>query len=82
MGLVRAFSNAGVREVVAYRGKVPDSFVTLEFVEAFYESYLSTGEAETALASAQRRAASANISEEFWSSYFVTKSSMTDFQSK
>ena len=71
MGLARAFFLAGARQVVVYRGPLPDEEHTIAFVRDFYSDYTRTKRADVALAAAQRAAHEAGVSEDFWSQYYV-----------
>lgn len=73
VGLARAFHMAGALEVVCYRGGVPDTARTVRFTLDFYKNYLECREADQALAASQRKAASEEVPEEFWASYYVMK---------
>lgn len=68
-----AFYIAGAREVVCYRGGVPDTARTVRFTLDFYKNYLECKEADQALAATQRKAASEGVPEEFWASYYAMK---------
>ena len=72
-GLTNAFLKAGVREVVAYSGLLNDNLVTCRFVDAFYEEYVQSFEADTALKAAQLKMIEARVNENFWSRYIVVK---------
>ena len=71
VGLARAFFFAGARQVVVYRGPLPDKKHTVAFVRDFYASYTRTKRADVALAEAQRAAAEAGFPEDFWAQYYV-----------
>lgn len=73
VGLTRAFLIAGVRNIVAYNGEVPDSKVTCDFVKAFYEEWVVSGEADTALREAQIRMLENGVHHDFWSCYKVIR---------
>ena len=72
-GLTNAFIKAGVREVVAYSGPLNDNSITCDFVEAFYEEYVQSFEADTALKAAQLKMIEAGVNENFWSRYTVVR---------
>ena len=71
VGLARAFFLAGVRQVVVYRGPLPDTDQTTAFVRRFYEEYNRTMRADVSLAAAQRTSHEAGVAEDFWSQYYV-----------
>ena len=71
VGLARAFFNAGARQVVVYRGPLPDTEHTTAFVRDFYAEYIRTNRADVALAAAQRAAHEAGVPEDFWAQYYV-----------
>ena len=71
VGLARAFFLAGARQVVVYRGPLPDTTHTTEFVRHFYESYAQENRADKALAAAQRAAHKEGVTEDFWAQYYV-----------
>lgn len=73
VGLARAFLIAGARQVVAYRGKLPDEEHTIDFVKCFYKEYFRSRRAEDALASAQSSASKAGALKEFWAAYYLMK---------
>lgn len=73
VGLARAFFLAGARQVVVYRGALPDTKQTTVFVRDFYETYLHTQLAEKALAEAQKHAYEKGFSEDFWAQYYLMK---------
>ena len=73
VGLTRALLMAGVRNVVAYRGVVPDSAVTCAFVNAFYEEWVRCREADTALRFAQIKMLENGIHHDFWAGYIVIR---------
>lgn len=73
VGLTRAFLMAGARNVIAYRGEVPDTEITCAFVNAFYEDWVNSHEADTALRSAQIRMLESGIHHDFWAGYSVTR---------
>ena len=72
-GLTNAFLKAGVREVVAYRGRLNDNLDTCRFVDAFYKEYTQSFEADTALKAAQLKMIEDNVCEDFWSRYTVIR---------
>lgn len=69
VGLTRAFLIAGVRNVVAYTGEVPDSDVTC----AFYEEWVNHREADTALRAAQINMLENGVHHNFWAGYKVIR---------
>ena len=71
MGLARAFFFAGARQVVVYRGSLPDTERTTAFMGRFYREYTQTKRADVALAAAQRAAHEAGVPEDFWAQYYV-----------
>ena len=73
IGLTRAFLMAGAQNVVAYRGKVPDSEITCALVKAFYDEWISCKEADTALRAAQIRMLEKGIHQYFWAGYSVIR---------
>ena len=72
-GLAYAFLKAGVHEIVGYSGPLPDKEDTCRFVQAFYEEYSLSFEADTALKAAQLKMIENGVSEEFWSLYIVIR---------
>ena len=73
VGLTRALLMAGVRNIVAYRGKVPDSKITCAFVKAFYDEWVGCREADRALRSAQIKMLENGIHHDFWAGYIVIR---------
>lgn len=75
VGLARAFFKAGVKQVVVYRGALPDTEKTTNFAHDFYKAYLQTRRAEVALAEAQRNAYESDdkTGENIWAQYYVMK---------
>ena len=73
VGLTRALLMAGVRNVVAYRGKVPDSEITCAFVNAFYEEWVGCRRADVALRSAQIKMLENGIAHDYWAGYAITR---------
>lgn len=76
VGLARAFFFAGARQVVVYRGALPDTEQTTNFAHDFYKAYLKTRRAEVALAEAQRNAYESEedkTGENIWAQYYVMK---------
>ena len=73
VGLTRALLMAGVRNVVAYRGEVPDSEITCAFVNAFYDEWVRCREADAALRAAQIKMLENGIDHDFWAGYIVTR---------
>lgn len=73
VGLLRAFLIAGVRNIVAYNGLVPDSKLTCDFAKAFYEEWVGNREADTALRAAQIRMLENGVHHDFWSGYKVIR---------
>ena len=71
VGLARAFFLAGARQVVVYRGPLPDAPHTPAFVRHFYKEYTRANRADVALAAAQRAAHEAGVPENFWAQYYV-----------
>lgn len=72
VGLTRAFLMAGVRNLVAYNGKVDDS-LACTFAKTFYEEWVTCREADTALRAAQIRMIRNEIHHDFWSGYKVIR---------
>lgn len=72
VGLTHAFLKAGAKQVVAYRGLLSDELAP-DFVQAFYEEYSLSFEADTALKAAQIRMIEKGIDEDFWSGYSVIR---------
>lgn len=74
VGLIRAFLMAGARNVVAFRGEVPDSQITCAFVSAFYEEWVACKEADkTALRAAQIKMLENGVNCDFWAGYHVIR---------
>ena len=73
VGLTRALLLAGARNVIAYRGEVPDSEITCAFVNAFYDEWVKCQEADTALRSAQIKMLENGIDHDFWAGYIVIR---------
>ena len=73
VGLTRALLMAGVKNVVAYRGAVPDSEITCAFVNSFYDNWVSSREVDTALRSAQIKMLENGIHHDFWAGYIVIR---------
>ena len=73
VGLTRAFLMAGAKNIIAYRGAVPDSEITCAFVYAFYDKWIECREADTALRSAQIKMLENGILHDFWAGYFVIR---------
>ena len=71
VGLARAFFFAGARQVVVYRGPLPDTDQTTAFVRRFYEEYNRTKRADVSLSAAQQTSHEAGVPEDFWSQYYV-----------
>lgn len=71
VGLTRALLIAGVRNIIAYNGEVPDSKVTCAFVKAFYNEWINCRESDTALRAAQIRMLEKGVHHDFWSGYKV-----------
>ena len=75
ISLGRSFIFAGAKSVVFSTAAVQDHIITCEFVDSFYDKFVTTRNAEEALCYAQRLAAEKQIDSKFWSSYIVLKSS-------
>ena len=73
VGLTRAFLMAGAKNIIAYRGAVPDSEITCDFVSAFYDEWVGCREADTALRSAQIKMLENGVHHDFWASYYVIR---------
>ena len=73
VGLTRALLIAGVRNVIAYRGAVPDSEITCAFVNAFYDEWVRCREADTALRFAQIKMLENRNHHNFWAGYIVIR---------
>ena len=73
VGLTRAFLMAGAKNVIAYRGAVPDSETTCDFVSAFYEEWAGCREADTALRSSQITMFEKGVHHDFWAGYMVIR---------
>lgn len=73
VGLTRAFLMAGVRNVVSFNGKVPDTEFTCTFVGTFYEEWVSCKEADTALRASQIKMLEKGIPHDFWAAYKIIR---------
>ena len=73
VGLTRAFLMSGVRNVVTYRGKVPDTETTCAFVNSFYDKWVECREADTALRSAQIEMLDNKVPHDFWAGYIIIR---------
>ena len=70
VGLARTFV-AGARQVVVYRGPLPDMEHNTAFVSHFCQEYILMNMANVALAAAQRAPHEAGVPVDFWAQYYV-----------
>lgn len=79
IGLARSFLYAGARDVIVSMRPVSDSKTTCDFINKFYEEYLTNEEADVALNTAQKYMEQRGIDASEWGSYYVIRQMLCDY---